>query len=161
MVAIRKINYLFFFVICLLSCNDLLSCDCSKINNLEESFKQASHVFIGTVELVNCDSEIRNNNLILGYSSIKINKIYKNAGRNVEGGILTLFNYKTSCDIPFVEGVKYLIFTDASDCYFLKTSKCDGTLKIDNLQVEDLKLLTRLSEQEGKEDPERIYPIKK
>ncbi|AZA52172.1 hypothetical protein [Chryseobacterium sp. G0201] len=152
----------FLFLSALFLSIQIFGCKCTDLN-IENSFKTADFVFIGNIYSVK-ETPSGYKTLSSLLSSMKIEKIFKS--ENYDGFYVdqaTLFTSQLrSCDYPFNEKGKYLIFGYFdSDLGFIYSERCLATKKISSVSQDELQLLEKLStdfkqELKNTENPEII-----
>lgn len=123
------------------------ACKCEYTPTLSSSFKNADFVFIGEVEgYTEAPSGFKTSQNIL--SRVRIDKVYKyEYNDQFYKDFATLFASPIrSCDVPFTEKGKFLIFAYfEEDTGFLYSEHCLLQKRADQLSPEDLKELETLS----------------
>lgn len=123
------------------------ACKCAYTPTLQSSFKKADFVFIGEIEgYTEAPSGFKTSQNIL--SRVRIDKVYKyEYNDQFYKDFATLFASPIrSCDVPFTEKGKFLIFAYfEEDTGFLYSEHCLLQKRADQLSPEDLKELEALS----------------
>lgn len=123
------------------------ACKCEYIPTLKSSFEKADFVFIGEIEgITEVPSGFKTSQDIL--SKVRINKIYKSDYYNeFYKETATLFaSPLRSCDVPFTEKGRFLIFAYfEEDTGLLYSSHCLLQKRMDQLSPGELKELETLS----------------
>lgn len=134
-----------FFTILFLSVK-MWACKC-EAQNIQQSFKSADFVFIGDIQSVK-QTPSGFKTLQNFISTVKIEKVFKS--ENYDGFYVdqaTLFTSQIrSCDYPFIEKGRYLIFGYIdSDTEFIYSEHCLATKEMSSVNQEDFKLLEKLN----------------